>query len=248
MKDKLDYFRDPNFKFNEDSHTYTYLENGKPVQTFTSVTGFISLFKQKFDKDFWSKKKAKQLGVPQQQILNEWQENSEIAMDLGTQVHKWIEDFYNGSNPELPKNSRVLERVEAFKNLHTQKLYNIKPVEQEFRLFSRKWGLAGTTDAIFELNGKYYIGDWKTNGAFTTDSDKCYQKLKYPFDNLWENALNSYSIQLSLYRLILEEESGFVTSGAFLAWIGPNGKPKLYNTVDLTGILKSFLQQYKKNS
>jgi ATP-dependent exoDNAse (exonuclease V) beta subunit len=248
VKEKLEFFKDPNFKFNEDSHTYTYLENGKPVQTFTSVTGFISFFKQKFDQDFWSKRKAKELGVSQDQILNEWKENSEKAMDLGTQVHKWIEDFYNGVNPSLPTENKVLERVNAFKNLYNEKLYKFTPVAQEFRLFSRKWGLAGTTDAIFELNGKYYIGDWKTNGSFTTDLDKCYKKLKYPFDHLLENALNAYSIQLSLYRLILEEEAGFITHGAFLAWIGPNLKPKLYNTVDLTGILRNFLNQYKKNS
>jgi ATP-dependent exoDNAse (exonuclease V) beta subunit len=247
LKERLDYFKDPNFRFNEDSHTYTYLENGKPVQTFTSVTGFISFFKQKFDQDFWSKKKAKQLGVSQDSILTEWKENSERAMGLGTQVHKWIEDFYNGDNPALPTDPNVLERVNAFQQLHSEKLYKFTPVAQEFRLFSRKWGLAGTTDAIFELNGKYYIGDWKTNGNFTTDNDKCYQKLKYPFDHLWENALNSYSIQLSLYRLILEEEAGFKTSGAFLAWIGPNLKPKLYNTVDLTDALRNFLHQHKKN-
>ncbi len=246
MENLLDKFKDPNFKFNEDSHTYTYLSNGEPVQTFKSVTGFINLFKTEFDSEFWSKKKAKDRGVSQQEILNEWKNTSDIALDLGTRVHKWIEDYYNRLNPEPPSEPRVLERTQAFLNLHKEKLYKFQPVAQEFRLFSRKWGLAGTTDAIFKLNDKYYIGDWKTNGHFTTDQDKCYQRLKYPFNHLWENSLNSYSIQLSLYRLILEEEAGFVTHGAFLAWIGPNLKPKLYNTVDLTGILKTFLQQHKK--
>lgn len=245
MIERLDFFRDSKFVFDEISHTYSYLDD--PVQTFTSVTGFIDLFKNHFDSKYWSARKAIELGVTQQEILNLWKETSDTALFLGTTVHKWIEDFYNGLNPKLPTETRVLERVQSFIELHNERLYKLTPIAQEFRLFSRKWGLAGTTDAIFKLNGKYYIGDWKTNSHFTTDSDKKYKKLKYPFDHLWENSLNIYSIQLSLYRLILREEAGFETAGAFLVWIGPSGKPKLYNTVDLTGILKEFLSTYNKN-
>ena len=64
MESKLSYFQDPNFRFDENSHTYTYLDpkTMKPVQIFTSVTGFISQFKEKFDSEFWAKKKAQSTG------------------------------------------------------------------------------------------------------------------------------------------------------------------------------------------
>ena len=175
----------------------------------------------------------------------EWKQTADTAVDLGTAVHKWIEDFYNGLNPPDPEHPQVLERVRRFQELHSTRLHKFSPVRQEFRVFSHKWGIAGTTDAIFRLNDHYYLGDWKTNKKFTTDLDPKgrYQRLLYPFNDLWDNALNSYSIQLSLYRLILQEEAGFTTNGAFLAWIGPEDKSQLHKTLDLRDRLYSYLQK-----
>lgn len=247
MNSKLSYFQDPNFRFNESSHTYTYLDptTQKPVQIFTSVTGFISQFKEKFDSEFWAKKKALSSGKTKDAILNEWKETSEVAMDLGTAVHKWIEDFYAGLEPELPSHPEVLSRVLKFKELYRERLHKLTIISQEFRVFSRKWGLAGTLDALFCLNQDNYVGDWKTNKKFTTDDSPNgrYKRLLYPFEDLWDNSLNGYSIQLSLYRLILQEEAGFRTTGAFLCWIGPDEKPKLYKAVDLRDRLYEYLQK-----
>lgn len=251
MESKLNYFLDPNFKFDEGSHTYTYMDpsTGLPIQKFESVTGFINQFKEKFNSDFFAYKKAKSTGRTKQDVLNEWQQISEIAMDLGTIVHKWIEDFYNGLNPEMPTNPEAANRVLKFKEIYESRLHKLTPVKQEFRLFSRKWGLAGTTDAIFSLkSNNYYVGDWKTNKKFTTDNDKTgrYKRLLWPFNDLWENSLSTYSIQLSLYRLIMEEEAGFKTDGAFLVWIGPTGTPQLYKTYDLRDRLYTYLQKNNK--
>jgi len=250
---KLNYFLDPNFKFNEESHTYTYVDpqTKRPVQIFKSVTGFISQFKEKFDSDGVAARVAKKRGVSKESILNEWKKTSDTAMDLGTIMHKWIEDYYKGLNPKMPEDPILLARVNNFLQLHEEKLHKFNPEYQEFRLFSRKWGLAGTMDALFSLNGEYYVGDWKTNKKFTTDedvvNDRFAKKLLWPFEDLWDNSVNGYSIQLSLYRLIMQEEAGFNTNGAFLVWIGPNEKPKLYKTVDLRDRLYQYLQKNNLN-
>lgn len=248
MESKLDYFLDPNFVFNEASHTYTYLDPStkKPVQTFTSVTGFLSQFKPEFNSELIAKQVAKRRGVHHSTVLNEWKQISDTALDLGTRLHKWIEDFYNGLNPALPTNDdTLLERVLSFKALHESTLHKFTPVRQEFRVFSRKWGIAGTIDAIKKLNQSYYVGDWKSNKKFTNDDhpEGRRQKLLYPFDDMWDNSINGYSIQLSLYRLILQEEAGFLTNGGFLVWIGPSSKPEMHKIVDLRDRLYNFLQK-----
>lgn len=247
LEDRLNIFRDPNFKFDELTHTYTYLnpETQKPVQIFTSVTGFISNFKKKFDSDFWSKRKAQQLGISKDAVLKMWQDKGDTAVNLGSAVHKWIEDYYKGLNPPLPTDPILLERVQKFLYLHEMRLHKLRPVEQEFRLFSRKWNIAGTTDALFEINQDYLVGDWKTNEKFTTNDHPKgkYQRLLYPFEDLWDNSHSVYSIQLSLYRLILEEEAGFTTKDAFLVWIGPEEKPKVIKAVDLRDRLYTYLQK-----
>lgn len=271
MLHKLDYFRDPNFKFDPDSHKYTYLcENtGKPIQVFESVSGFISQFKKPFDKNI-SKYVAKSRGVSQQQILDEWAATAKEGTDLGSLVHEWIEDFYNGKNPKMPtipspeedeffghlglENSfsieeKATDRINKFLTLHENKLHKLEAKEQEFRIFSRKWGIAGTLDALFFMNPAFYVGDWKTNKDFTDDDHPKgkRQKLLYPFDDLWDNNLNGYSLQLSTYRLILEEEAGFETAGGFLAWIGPQ-EPKMYKTLDLRDRLREFLNKNNLSS
>ena len=253
MESKLNYFLDPNFKFNEATHTYTYVDpqTEKPVQIFKSVTGFISQFKEKFNSEIIAARVAKKKGVSKQSVLNEWKKISDTAMDLGTEVHKWIEDYYNGTNPAEPEHPEVLARVNRFRELYAERLNKLTPVKQEFRLFSRKWGLAGTMDALFKLDPDYYVGDWKTNKKFTVDADmakdKFAKKLLYPFEDLWDNSVNGYSIQLSTYRLMLQEEADFETKGAFLVWIGPNEKPQLHKTVDLRERLYNYLQKNNPN-
>jgi ATP-dependent exoDNAse (exonuclease V) beta subunit len=216
---------------------------------FQSVTGFLGQFKKPFDSDMIAGMVAKKRGTAKKIILAEWKEISDIALKLGTNVHKWIEDYYNGLNPEMPTDEREVDRITKFLALYEEKLHKFTPVHQEFRVFSRKWGLAGTLDALFKLNDSRYVGDWKTNKKFTTDAD-CEgrkQKLLYPFDDMWDNSLNGYSIQLSLYRLILQEEAGYETQGGFLVWIGPNEKPEMHKIVDFRNQLYDFLQKNNNN-
>jgi hypothetical protein len=136
LESKLDYFRDPNFVFDEDRHTYSYLNpiTGKPVQTFQSVTGFLGQFKKPFDSEMIAGIVAKKRGVSKKIILAEWKEISDIALKLGTNVHKWIEDYYNGENPELPTAENEYERVQMFLKLYEDKLHKFKPLHQEFKM------------------------------------------------------------------------------------------------------------------
>jgi hypothetical protein len=85
----------------------------------------------------------------------------------------------------------------------------------------------------------------KTNKDFKHDDhpDGRYKKLLRPFSNLWENHHNEYSIQISLYRLILEDEVGIETESGFLCHIGPDERPKLYPAKDLRQQLRAYLDQ-----
>ncbi len=241
MIDKLEYFKDPNFKFDESSHSYAYYdpETGLPVQIFEPVSGFISQFKKPFDPNI-SKYVAKSRGITAEEVLNEWKQSG----NRGTVTHKWIEDFYNGQSPVLPDDLIVRDKIEFFKQAHREKLNKMNPVAQELRIFSKKWGIAGTLDVLFELNGKYYVGDWKTNSDFTDDNHPKGKRNKMysPFENLWDNHLNGYSLQISSYRLILEEEAGFKTEGGFLISLSDTGY-KLYQALDLTQSLRMELNK-----
>jgi ATP-dependent exoDNAse (exonuclease V) beta subunit len=255
--DKIKIFNDPNFIFNENSHTYTYGN-----EKLTSVTTFIKNFSEPFDTEYWSKRKAKdrlaekrkisrehisdndpELETTIKEILSEWDYKRDIACDMGTDVHKYIEEKFTIGSTITRDNFTDLEtlrRIDKFESLYESKLHNLIPVAQELRIFSRKLKLAGTIDALFIRNGKLMILDWKTNKKMSTDSDKCWNKLRPPFQDEWENELNKYSIQLNLYKLILSEYDIHVDSCA-LVYIPPSvNDPKIFKIKDYEKQLRVY--------
>jgi hypothetical protein len=238
IKKKLDFFNDGNFVFNEESHTYSY-----DSKSLESVTKYIKKFKKPFEKMRWAQKKAAERGIPVDDILNEWQNLADVANMLGTNIHQWIEDFFRGKNPSMPEDKIEIDRVNKFLDLFDKKLKDLEPIAFECRVFSKKWGLAGTMDSIFLFKKKYLlVGDWKTNKEFKDDSHSKgrYNKLLPPFSDLYENNLNEYSIQTNLYRLMLEE-AGIITHGSFLVHIGPEGPAKMYKCLDLKDKLREYM-------
>jgi hypothetical protein len=252
LTQKLSVFKDPNFIFEEEAHTYHY----KGIK-YESVTTYIKRFKETFDKDYWSKRKAQERGVDVSFVLAEWQGKADEANDLGTKVHKWIEDFWNGDARELTTEDdpRLVERIDKFLDLYEKKFKNLVPLPSELKIFSKKWRLAGTIDQPFlmwDVKQKkilFLIGDWKTNKEFRYDEHPKgkYKKLLHPFTHLWANHLNEYSIQVSLYRLILEDEIGLETHGGFLCHIGPEGPAKIYPIKDLRDLLKLYLKHNRED-
>lgn len=246
---KLDFFKNPEFVFNESNHTYHF-----SGVKYDSVTTFLKKFKVPFDREYWSQKKASERGVDAEVVKKEWQDKTDDANFLGTAVHKWIEDFWSGLNPEIPDNPDLRDRIEKFMVIYESKFKNLVPLESELKVFSKKWRLAGTVDQPFLMFDQkqnkvlFLIGDWKTNKEFKDDKHHKgrYKKLLHPFTDLYENSHNEYSIQISLYRLIIEEEAGIQTDGGFLCHIGPEELPKIYPVKDLRDRLKVYLEHNRE--
>ena len=130
-----------------------------------------------------------------------------------------------------------------FNKIHSLQLHKLEPLKFEVRVFSKRWKIAGMIDSLFLYRGKIYILDWKTNKEFTDDKHQkgTYEKLLAPFQDFYKNHHNEYSIQLSMYSLILEEW-GFEVGGAYLVHIGPGDEEAtLHQVVDMRENLKLFL-------
>jgi ATP-dependent exoDNAse (exonuclease V) beta subunit len=237
LLEKLEQFNDPDFIFDPLKHRYTYLG-----EEFISVTRFIQQFHKPFEQEYWSQRKAEEAGVPQEWILNEWKKLNDYANEVGTETHNWIEDYFNKNWKSLPTNLDVINRINKFNIIYAKQLHKLEPLKFEVRVFSKKWKIAGMIDSLFIYRGKIYILDWKTNKNFTTDESLKYkEKLLAPFSDFFKSHLSEYSIQLSLYSLILEEY-GFEIGGAYLVHIGPDDEPaNLYKVIDMRDNLKIFL-------
>lgn len=234
---KLKIFDDPNFKFDAEKHKYTI-----DGQHFISVTQFISKFHKPFESDYWSKKKADEAGVSQDEILAEWKKLNDRANEIGTATHNWIENYYNRIFQDLPTDLDVVDRINKFNIAYVNWLYKLQPIKFEQRIFSKKWKIAGMMDSLFAYNGNVFILDWKTNKKFTHDEHEAgkFEHLLTPFDNLFKNHLNEYSIQVSLYKLILKE-IGIDIKACYLLHIGPNSEAQMYKAHDLSDQIEEYL-------
>jgi ATP-dependent exoDNAse (exonuclease V) beta subunit len=241
MLKQLDCFIDPEFKFEPKYHKYTY--DGFPME---SVTQFIQKFHLPFQQDYWSSKKAEDAGVPQEWILKDWKDKNDYANEIGTDTHEWIENYFQQKWQPLPVNKDVIHRINKFNKIYAKQLHKLDPLKFEIRIFSKRWKIAGTIDSLFLYKGKIYIIDWKTNGNFTHDNHPKgkFEKLLHPFNDFYKNHHNEYSIQLSLYTLILEEW-GFKIGGGYIVHIGPDDEEAtILPIVDMREKLKIFLDGY----
>ena len=95
------------------------------------------------------------------QARNAHYKKKTTAGDLGTLLHKWIEDFIKGNDPGLPKNELLRKSVKRFLGWVEQ--HKVKFLLSEQVIFSKKYQYCGTTDFICKIDGKLYVGDLKTS-------------------------------------------------------------------------------------
>lgn len=236
---KLESFDDNKFMFDPIEHKYTL-----DGEHYISVTQFISKFHKPFESDFWSKKKADEAGVSQDEILLEWKKLNDRANEIGTSMHDWIENYYNQIWQKLPSDLDVIDRINKFNKIYATDLHKLNPIKFEQRIFSKKWKIAGMMDALFEYKGNVFIVDWKSNSKWTHDGhiNGQYERLLPPFENNFKNHLNEYSIQVSLYKLILKEV-GIDIKTAYLVHVPSYEEATIYKTIDFSDILEKHLSE-----
>ncbi len=189
---------DQSIRLNPENHTYILKDD--PDFKFTSSTQFIHRFFEPFDKEAVAKKLLnipKYAGYTKEDLFNEWSQ----AAAIGTKVHKELEDYVSVSaRPTQPKGiSGVKWLVDTIPSTCT--LY------PEVIVYSKKLKIAGMIDLLIHntLDDTYSIVDWKTNKQIRERSYKGKTGTQAATADVEDCNLNQYSLQLSLYRYILEE-------------------------------------------
>ena len=76
-------------------------------------------------------------------------------------------------------------------------------------MFSQEYEIAGMSDLIIDIDDIWFdVADWKTNNIFNYYNPYGYETLHKPFDHLQNCQWSIYSIQLSVYALMYEMETG----------------------------------------
>ena len=83
------------------------------------------------------------------------------AADIGKLVHDWCKYWIAKKNPELPINEEARISIGKFQDWVKEK--QVEFIKSEFIVYSKSLGYAGTGDFIAKIDGKIYLGDFKTS-------------------------------------------------------------------------------------
>ena len=232
--------RDDRISFIEETHVY--LIDNVHDKDYYSVTQFVHQFIQHFDADGiinkmmtspkW--KESKYYNKTKETILEEWDTLRETAAQLGTRMHLAIEQFYNVLiNPlSIEENKQDLDATSTieygyFLNFHQQHVTgtHLVPLRTEWRIFDEVYKLAGSIDMVYldttDPSGtSICIYDWKRSKEIKEKN--WFQKCLPPLSHLDDCNYNHYSLQLNVYKFIIERNYGLCVTQLAIVVFHPN--------------------------
>lgn len=233
--------RDADILFEEETHVYTIVPD--PQSKYTSVTTWVHNQFEKFNsmkvienmKKGKNWKNSKYYGKSTQEILNMWEANRKESASAGTKLHFDIECFYNGCFNE---NKSV--EYGFFKNF-AREYKHLVPYRTEWMVYDSDNKLAGSIDMIFENeNGNLEIYDWKRSKEVSKTNNwgkfSCHPQLEHlPDTNYWH-----YSLQLNIYKFILEKNYGKKVESMYLVVLHPDNKNGNYIRLKVSDLQKEI--------
>lgn len=208
---------DRRIKMKSDEHIYLL----DTTKTLVSCTTFLSSFHKKFNADeviskiltsekYVSDPEYKYYNKTSVEIKKEWSQSA----NLGTKLHNDIEKRLN---EEVYSNeSKEFSFFEKFLRDHS----NLKPYRTEWMIFSEVLQIGGAIDAVFvdKNDGSYTIFDWKRSPV----SYVTFENYLSPLEHLSDNTFTKYSLQLNLYKGILEAWYDIKIKDVFIIELHPD--------------------------
>jgi ATP-dependent exoDNAse (exonuclease V) beta subunit len=248
--------RDQCITFDEGPHIYTI--RGDPSQ-YTSVTTWNHRHFEEFDSDkiidnmMKSKnwKTNKYYGMTKEEIITQWDASRDEASSAGTKLHYEIECYYNNCNTCSSSNTNTMP-IENYSLEYSYFLTfaedykHLKPYRTEWMIWDSDVKIAGSVDMVFEKeDGSLLIYDWKRCKEITKTSrfnkyalTECINHL--PDTNFWH-----YSLQLNIYKYILQKNYGKKVDGLYLVCLHPSNKNQSYIRIPCADLQKEVSDLFK---
>jgi len=177
--------------------THTYKIDGVRVP---SVTQVLKCLKRPFESERIAGTVGRRDGKDASQVLREWKEKSDVALAKGRNLHTVAENAILGR----PNSASATTEEKAWLAFWGAAKAMLKPRMTEAVVADAEYQIAGTVDAVLfsAKTRQQHVFDWKT-GKFLSENPWG-EMLLSPFDDVPACQLMLYSLQVSLYRLILE--------------------------------------------
>ena len=242
--------RDDRIQFEEETHTYTIDGERAGWTSCTGfLHNFFGHFdadaviaKMMASPKWYS---SKYYGMTADGIKKQWSDKGTASSAAGTRMHLDIEHFYNALPAywNLPEanGQRVCDvdtgltcmseadswipaagpEWDYFCNYQRTHGIKFEPFRTEWLVFDEEHKVAGSIDMVYmKSDGTLAIYDWKRIEELKTENK--FQSGLGPVDHLPDTNYWHYSLQLNVYRYIIQKHYGYVVSELALVILHPN--------------------------
>lgn len=221
--------------------THQYFHNNIE---FCSVSKLIERYKNPFDPNGEIiARKAAENGITIEEQRARWKKINEESIIRGHSFHSDLESYIKTKKIPKTDNEDIIRQFSKIK--FKGMLFS------EVRLWNLEYRIAGTTDLIELLpNKSINLLDLKTNKNIRKFSWK--KRMLPPLDYYWDANYYHYSIQLEIYKFMLEEAGWWVNSTTLL-YIDPQTNllthiPVQARREDILNVLEHHRETYLEKS
>lgn len=276
LSERNSHTRDKNLVFHEPTHKYTVITDveSKYVSVTTwNHTHFPSFDADKIIKKMMNGKNwnesNKYWGMSPQEIKDLWRKNANEVSSAGTNLHYDIECFMNqhivdeDDKPYKYDHELLLEyyneRLEdgdsapnesiewGFFLKFIKKYPSFVPYRTEWMIYDEELKLAGSIDMVYEnKDGTLSIYDWKRSKEISkvngfNEMATTEEIAHLPNTNYWH-----YSLQLNVYKAILERKYEKKVKDLYLIRLHPNSVVESYELIKCADLQNEVTQLLKK--
>ena len=223
----------------------------KKKRGYTSVTTFIHSLFYPFNPNYVIDKMMKSpnwteseyYNMTKDEIKSQWKKNGNEAAIAGTKMHADIEKYYN-------KEPFENDSVEFSYFMDFEKINPYKPYRTEWCIYDEELKFSGSIDIVYtDTEDNLVLGDWKRCKKIEKQNKwNKFSKNKLiktvPDLNFWH-----YSLQLNLYKYIIEKNYNKTVSKMFLICLHPenfNQSFLKYDVPDMSTKIELLVNQRKQ--
>lgn len=255
-------------EFVEEGHKYFLPKANGEKEELISVSKFVEQFVPEVDWDEVAWNYSVKHDMTVEAVKRMWHENNIRATNNGTSSHLYGENLMNMFLGEEKTFDPIIQpqfedgflipyspKQEAIQKYY-QDLYDVDdvyPIMPETKVYTGmndkyhfKQNYAGTFDILLAIRVKgeikVVIHDYKTNGSLISDYNRSNGKMMLPpFDDMIDEALSHYIVQLSCYQLALSQLDLPIVDRQ-LVWIKDDSTYEKVRLPDITERIKEYLK------
>lgn len=219
------------FTFFEEGHYYKC--NGKDVGI--SVTRLIEEYSNPFEQEIIAEKVAIRDNKSVSEVLKEWEYKNKFACEKGSTCHEYAQSIWSGKEYKELLFDNSLEYLTAVNKIQAQAMNFWKDFKDKFThikdeqlVGSEEYDICSAIDHLFlDENGNVWLIDYKTNSILKGYNDdeknrKYTKKMLIPLQNIKDDSLNHYYLQLSIYKYLIEKYTNIKIYKTMIVYMSEN--------------------------